>query len=76
VENDSSAGPAGLPNYDELTLPQLRAPPAPPDRAPARRDPGVREGERGPRVLVGMLARRIGNARKAEEEQDDSAEGK
>ena len=26
--------------------------------------------------FVGMLARRIGNARKTEEEQDDSAEGK
>jgi hypothetical protein len=75
-ENDSSAGPAGLPNYDELTLPQLRA------RLRRLTVPQLEEileyekANEDRASFVGMLARRIGNARKAEEEQDDSAEGK
>jgi hypothetical protein len=75
-ENDSVAGPAGLPNYDELTLPQLRA------RLRRLTVPQLEEILEYERAnedrasFTGMLARRIGNARKAEEEQGDSAEGK
>ncbi|MDT8911504.1 lipid droplet-associated protein [Amycolatopsis sp. PS_44_ISF1] len=71
-----STGPAGLPNYDELTLPQLRA------RLRRLTVPELEEileyekANEDRASFVGMLARRIGNARKAEDEQDDSAEGR
>ncbi|WP_409462631.1 lipid droplet-associated protein [Amycolatopsis sp. GA6-003] len=73
-ENDSS-GPAGLGNYDELTLPQLRA------RLRRLTVPQLEElleyekSHADRASFVGMLARRIGNARKAEEQPGDPAEG-
>ncbi len=73
-ENDSS-GPAGLGNYDELTLPQLRA------RLRRLTVPQLEElleyekAHADRASFVGMLARRIGNARKAEEQPGDPAEG-
>ncbi|MFI5614746.1 lipid droplet-associated protein [Amycolatopsis sp. NPDC051903] len=78
-ENDSAgAGPASLANYDELTLPQLRA------RLRRLTVPQLEElleyekANADRASFVGMLARRIGNARKAEEEAGqpgDDAEG-
>ncbi|MGW4486979.1 lipid droplet-associated protein [Amycolatopsis sp. NPDC004368] len=77
-ENDSTAGPAGLTGYDELTLPQLRA------RLRRLTVPQLEEildyerANADRASFTGMLARRIGNARKAEEEptqQGDDAEG-
>ncbi|MBN9747359.1 hypothetical protein DMP23_40755 [Amycolatopsis sp. A1MSW2902] len=74
-ENDSSSGPAGLGNYDELTLPQLRA------RLRRLTVPQLEElleyekSHADRASFVGMLARRIGNARKAEEQPGDPAEG-
>ncbi|WP_326566020.1 lipid droplet-associated protein [Amycolatopsis rhabdoformis] len=77
-ENDSTGGPAGLSGYDELTLPQLRA------RLRRLTVPQLEEildyekANADRASFTGMLARRIGNARKAEEEADqqgDDAEG-
>ncbi|QRP47214.1 lipid droplet-associated protein [Amycolatopsis sp. FDAARGOS 1241] len=77
-ENDSTGGgPASLANYDELTLPQLRA------RLRRLTVPQLEElleyekANADRASFVGMLARRIGNARKAEEagQQGDDAEG-
>ena len=62
--------PAGLPGYDELTLPQLRA------RLRRLTIPQLEEILEYERTnanrssFVGMLARRIANARKAEEESN------
>ncbi|HWD01249.1 MAG TPA: lipid droplet-associated protein [Amycolatopsis sp.] len=74
-ENDSAA-PAGLANYDDLTLPQLRA------RLRRLTVPQLEElleyekANADRASFVGMLARRIGNARKAEDaEPGDNAEG-
>jgi len=73
-ENDSS-GPAGLPDYDDLTLPQLRA------RLRRLTVPQLEElleyekANADRASFVGMLARRIGNARKAEDQPGDPAEG-
>ncbi|WP_020664934.1 lipid droplet-associated protein [Amycolatopsis benzoatilytica] len=73
-ENDST-GPAGLPDYDGLTLPQLRA------RLRRLTVPQLEElleyekANADRASFVGMLARRIGNARKAEEQPGDPAEG-
>ncbi|MFI5591634.1 lipid droplet-associated protein [Amycolatopsis sp. NPDC051758] len=73
--------PAGLPNYDELTLPQLRA------RLRRLTIPQLEEileyerGHENRSAFTGMLARRIGNARKTEEnggtteENGDGTEG-
>lgn len=64
----SPNGPAGLSNYDQLTLPQLRA------RLRRLTIPQLRElldyerSNANRPSFVGMLARRIGNARKAEAE--------
>ncbi|MGW4519906.1 lipid droplet-associated protein [Amycolatopsis sp. NPDC004378] len=72
--NGQVTGPAGLANYDELTLPQLRA------RLRRLTIPQLEEileyerGHENRSSFTGMLARRIGNARKAEETGDD-AEG-
>ncbi len=69
-EFDAAGGPAGLDTYDELTLPQLRA------RLRRLTIPQLEEileyeREHADRPsFVGMLARRIANARKAEEEGD------
>ncbi|MFF0149117.1 hypothetical protein ATK36_4593 [Amycolatopsis sulphurea] len=71
----ASAGPAGLGSYDELTLPQLRA--------RLRRltvtqleELLVYEKDHADRAsFTGMLARRIANARKAEELGEGPAEG-
>jgi hypothetical protein len=76
-EFDSAAsGPAGLENYDELTLPQLRA------RLRRLTIPQLEEilvyerAHADRSSFTGMLARRIGNARKAEEDiQEDEETG-
>lgn len=77
-EFDSAAsGPAGLENYDELTLPQLRA------RLRRLTIPQLEEilayerANADRAAFTGMLARRIGNARKAEEDDEtgDGTEG-
>ncbi|MEV6897245.1 lipid droplet-associated protein [Amycolatopsis sp. NPDC051372] len=77
-ENDSAGSPAGLAGYDELTLPQLRA------RLRRLTVPQLEEildyekANADRASFTGMLARRIGNARKAEEEASrpgDDAEG-
>jgi hypothetical protein len=66
-EGDAGAGPAGLVNYDDLTLPQLRA------RLRRLTIPQLEEileyerANENRASFVGMLARRIVNARKAEE---------
>lgn len=68
-ENDSTS-PAGLSGYDGLTLPQLRA------RLRRLSVPQLEEilayekANANRPSFVGMLARRIGNAKKAEEEGD------
>ncbi len=65
-----TAGPAGLPGYDELTLPQLRA------RLRRLTIPQLEEileyerGHADRSSFTGMLSRRIANARKAEETGD------
>jgi hypothetical protein len=74
-EFDSAAsGPAGLENYDELTLPQLRA------RLRRLTIPQLEEilvyerAHADRSSFTGMLARRIGNARKAEEDAEENEE--
>ncbi len=82
-EFDSSAapvtsGPAGLEDYDTLTLPQLRARLRRFDLAQLEELLTYERANADRASFVGMLARRIGNVKKAETDGDDtgSAEGR
>ncbi|MEU3620812.1 hypothetical protein BS329_12500 [Amycolatopsis coloradensis] len=69
------SGPAGLEDYDTLTLPQLRARLRRFDLAQLEELLTYERANADRPSFVGMLARRIGNVKKAETEDGDSAEG-
>ena len=76
------SSPAGLPNYDELTLPQLPARLRPAHRSRSSRRSSSTNARHADRSsFTGMLSRRIANARKTEEnggtteENGDGTEG-
>lgn len=72
-EFDAAAGPAGLANYDELTLPQLRARLRRLSIPQLEEILGYERDHENRSSFTGMLARRIANARKTEE--GDGTEG-
>jgi hypothetical protein len=69
-----TSGPAGLSDYDTLTLPQLRARLRRFDLAQLEELLTYERANADRPSFVGMLARRIGNVKKAESD-GDSAEG-
>ncbi|MBB5852770.1 lipid droplet-associated protein [Amycolatopsis umgeniensis] len=69
-----TAGPAGLEDYDTLTLPQLRARLRRFDLTQLEELLTYERANADRASFVGMLARRIGNVKKAESD-GDSAEG-
>jgi hypothetical protein len=72
----SGRGPAGLTNYDELTLPQLRARLRRFSLAELEELLSYERVHADRPSFVGMLARRIGNVSKAAQDNGDSSTGR
>jgi hypothetical protein len=70
------SGPAGLTDYDLLTLPQLRARLRRFDLTQLEELLTYERSNADRPSFVGMLSRRIGNVRKTESDGGDSAEGR
>ncbi|WP_158888665.1 lipid droplet-associated protein [Amycolatopsis anabasis] len=75
LADQSASGPAGVADYDELTLPQLRARLRQFSLAQLEELLAYERGNANRASFTGMLARRIGNVQRASEDDGDTGAG-